>query len=112
MISHRDNASEGSCSPSSHNLCLTTTHISILVISTIRTSAVATQPPCNPVARPLRGAMAGGMRRGRHAAALQLGCVADSATGDVWIVVTTRIHSLALKFSLYLQEILSVYSRF
>ncbi|EYC42384.1 hypothetical protein Y032_0533g3053 [Ancylostoma ceylanicum] len=47
----------------------------VIVFTTIQTSAIAAQPPRNQVAKPLHGAMAGKMRRGRHAAALRLGCV-------------------------------------
>ncbi|EYC25911.1 hypothetical protein Y032_0011g1453 [Ancylostoma ceylanicum] len=53
--------------------------MNILVVTMIHTSAIAetaTQSPHNPVARLLCGAMTGEMRRGRHAAALRLGCVA------------------------------------
>ncbi|EYC40453.1 hypothetical protein Y032_0611g630 [Ancylostoma ceylanicum] len=48
----------------------------ILVVTTIQTSAAATQPPRNLVARPLRGAMVEEMRHGRHAATLRLSCEA------------------------------------
>ncbi|EYB84183.1 hypothetical protein Y032_0322g2459 [Ancylostoma ceylanicum] len=55
------------------------------------------QSPRNPSARRLCGAVNGKMRQGgRATAGLRGGCIATSATADVWIVVTTRIRGMRM----------------